>query len=273
MAVAATKEYILGKFAEVNAMTRKQRQEFMRDHYNATPGNLDPEEYDCKKCLNRGNIMVLDEDNDYQEHIVECSCMLIRRSIWSAKASGLYTRLRRCDFPGYAVKEKWQQEMKDTAKAFAKAEGKPWLLLCGQSGSGKTHLALAACGYKLAHRFETIRFLDWRNFNSLREDDPDKVSYQDALDKALKAPILFIDDLLKLEKGRTFYPSKEVEAAFQIINHRENQDLQTLISTELTPRQLLEVDEALGSRILKKARDYTCTVEKDVKKNHRLHTR
>ena len=58
--------------------------------------------------------------------------------------------------------------------------------------------------------------------------------------------------------------------AFEIIDHRERNNLITIISTEKTKNELLDIDEALGSRILDKARGYVLEVNRNRKKNYRL---
>ena len=222
-------------------------------------------DYDCPKCLNRELIAFLREDGN--PGFMDCDCKAVRRSIRAMKESGLEAVIRDLTFDRFQATEPWQKRILSGCQAYA-AEPKLWLLLCGQSGCGKTHLTLAAVGYRIFHRGQSVTFLDWRKFNTLRETRSEE--FYSLLKKAEAAQILFIDDLLKLEKTRTFHPAQELELAFQILNHRVNQAAITVISTELTPEQLLQMDEATGSRILHMTKQFKHTVSADPRKNHRL---
>ena len=266
MTIAYSQELISAKIAEFQVMTPEQRARIRMENYNRSAGTLDAQEYDCPKCMNRGHFQRLRKD--LSVYMEDCDCMAIRRSIWSAKNAELYDRLLQCDFPRFRTEAKWQQEMKQTALHWAMQANKEWLMLCGQSGCGKSHLTMAAVGYRIFHRSQRVTFLDWRKFNLARECDKER--FWEQLDKSEKAEILFIDDLLKLDSDRSFLPSPEKELAFQIINTRSNRSGITVISTELTPEQLLKIDQATASRLLSMAKQYKFTVSPDIKKNRRL---
>jgi DNA replication protein DnaC len=60
-----------------------------------------------------------------------------------------------------------------------------------------------------------------------------------------------------------------VNVAFEIINYRyNNPNLLTIISSELSEDELLDVDEAIGGRIYERAR--TFSIAKDRKRNYRI---
>ena len=67
-------------------------------------------------------------------------------------------------------------------------------------------------------------------------------------------PVLYIDDFLKC-KGE---PSTgDLNLAFELINGRyNNEKLRTIISTERSIENVLDFDEALGSRIYEKSKGY-----------------
>ena len=58
---------------------------------------------------------------------------------------------------------------------------------------------------------------------------------------------LYIDDLFKCGGEPT---SADKNFTFELLNYRYNNQLPTVISTELTPRQLGVLDGAVGSRIV-----------------------
>ena len=82
------------------------------------------------------------------------------------------------------------------------------------------------------------------------------------------ADILYIDDFFKTRRG-DFVSTADVNATFKIINYRYNEELATIISSELSLQQIVEIDEALGSRIAEMA-NHKIFIERDPKKNYRF---
>ena len=58
--------------------------------------------------------------------------------------------------------------------------------------------------------------------------------------------------------------------AFEIFNYRYNNRLSTIISTEKTPQELVEIDEATGSRIAEMCGKNIYAIRRDPKRNYRL---
>ena len=55
---------------------------------------------------------------------------------------------------------------------------------------------------------------------------------------------------------------------FYILNDRYNSGLATIISSEKTINEILGIDEAIGSRIVERAKEFITNIEK--KDNYRL---
>ena len=63
-------------------------------------------------------------------------------------------------FEAYKATEPWQKLIKDGARAYAESmDG--WFLICGQPGSGKTHLCTAIARQRLLAGDE-VRYMPWR---------------------------------------------------------------------------------------------------------------
>lgn len=236
------------------------------DSYNKTVGDLTG--YDCSKCINRGRYATHKEGGGVS--FVECDCMKIRRCIQKMEASGLREVIRDWTFEAYKDSESWQTTIKQGAMAYAdKLEG--WLLFCGQSGSGKTHLCTAVCRRRLLDGDE-VRYMPWRQ--DVRElKSMDSSAQVEALKKLQIVPILFIDDLFKAGRaadGSCNPTAADINIAFDIINYRYTQKLPTIISTERTPAELVEIDEAAGGRIVEMAQGNTYLIEKKQGRNYRL---
>lgn len=127
------------------------------DTINTTPGNLTG--FDCPKCLNRGTVAVPREDGSI--FMRECDCMKIRRCVWEMEKSGLKNIIKEKTFDTFRDTEPWQTTIKQAAMSYA-SNPEGWLLLCGQSGSGKTHLCTAVCRHRLLSGDE-VRYMPWRD--------------------------------------------------------------------------------------------------------------
>lgn len=240
------------------------------DTINNTPGNLTG--HDCSKCLNRGTIAVPRDDGSF--YTKDCDCMKIRRCVWEMERSGLKNIIREKTFETYNDAESWQKAIKAGASAYAeKPEG--WLLFCGQSGSGKTHLCTAVCRHRLLAGDE-VRYMPWRDkIVELKAVSLDSDRRAEIINGFKTAQILYIDDLYKVGKavdGSCNPTGADISLAFEIVNHRYINHLPTIISTEKTPQELVEIDEATGSRIIEMAGSNVFSISKDTKRNYRLRT-
>lgn len=178
--------------------------------------------------------------------------------------SGLADAIKKLTFKSFKVDSTWQRQMLNNAWNYAKnPEG--WLMFCGQSGSGKTHLCTAVAGRFLRHGIPVKR-LRWRldsaklkaNYTSAEEAHNELMRY-------INAPCLFIDDLFKGSLTET-----DVKVAFALIDGRYSWNSKTLITTELTVEELLAIDEAIAGRIVEKCGNNLITIEKNRDKNIRL---
>lgn len=238
------------------------------DTINGTPGNETG--YDCPKCKNRGFNAIPREDGSVS--FADCSCKKIRRCVRRMEASGLKNVIRDLTFEKFYAEEPWQQTIKAAAEEYAdKPEG--WFVLCGQSGAGKTHICTAICRKLLLDGQEVI-YMPWRDdIAELKSLSLDNEHRSEKLRTLKNAQVLYIDDLFKIGKatdGSSNPTSADVSTAFEILNYRYNNRLPTLISTEKTPAELVDIDEAVGSRIAEMAGAYKITVSRDMKRNYRL---
>lgn len=238
------------------------------DTINRTPGELSG--YDCPKCLNRGNIAIPKDDGGIS--VRECDCMKIRRCVWEMEKSGLKNIIREKTFDAFTATDEWQKAIKAGAMAYAdKPSG--WLLFCGQPGSGKTHLCTAVCRHRLLAGDE-VRYMPWRDkIAEIKAMSLDNERRAEILQGFKTAQILYIDDLFKVGRaadGSTNPTGADVGLAFEIINHRYINHLPTIVSTEKTPQELVEIDEATGSRVIEMSGDNVYSIGRDTKRNYRL---
>jgi len=122
------------------------------------------------------------------------------------------------------------------AKAFA-TEPKGWLVLVGPSGCGKTHLA-AAIGNERLSQNQPVFFITTPDLlDHLRSAfSPDsEISYDELFNRVRNASLLILDDL----GAQTSTPWAK-EKLDQLLNHRFNSELPTVIVTIVPIEQLEE---------------------------------
>ena len=79
----------------------------------------------------------------------------------------------------------------------------------------------------------------------IKQNMMDSVYYNKMMNRYKSARVLFIDDLFK---GKI--TDSDVNIMFELINHRYFNNLPVIISSECSVGRLLDVDEALGSRLV-----------------------
>lgn len=124
---------------------------------------------------------------------------------------------------------------------FAKSP-ESWLILIGDNGSGKTHLAAAIVNYRYQHKEPALfvvvpDFLD--HLRSAFKPDSE-ISYDQLFESVKNTPLLVLDDF----GSHSSTPWAE-EKLFQVINYRYNAKLPTVITTNLEQE---EMDDSILAR-------------------------
>lgn len=241
------------------------------DAYNNTPGSLS--NYDCKECLNKGIIYVVSEEEWYgnpgfEIRSRECKCMKIRSELRRLKSSGLYRLAKRNTFNNFKATKDFQKSIKKAAQEFVKTPGEDWFFIGGQPGCGKSHICTAIVS-ALIKAGMNARYMVWtEDAPTLKQFINDK-SFDNLIKPYYTVDVLYIDDFLKTRQSESV-STADVNMAFKIINHRYNAGLITVISSELSVKRIIEIDEALGSRLAQMTNKYDLYVEADPGKNYRF---
>jgi DNA replication protein DnaC len=129
-----------------------------------------------------------------------------------------------------------------TAMTFAE-DPRDWIVIAGQTGRGKTRLAAAIGNYARDAGKQVMFVVVPDLLDRLRSayNPQNPASFDTMFDQVRNAPLLVLDDL-GAQSGTPWADEK----LFQLINHRYNACLPTVITTNLTVRDL---DARLASRL------------------------
>lgn len=178
------------------------------------------------------------------------------------RESGLDRMISEKRFDNFTVKDKWQERARNMCMDFAD-NPKGWLLLSGQSGSGKTHLCTAVAK-SLIDKGMIVTYVLYRDsMTKLKPMNGNSYDAERLMRKLKNAEVLYIDDLFK--GGVT---DADVRLMFELIDHRYRAKSITIISTELTIDDIEEVDEAIAGRIMELSKKVM--IKKDKIRNFRF---
>ena len=202
--------------------------------------------YQCEKCSDTGFVGTR-----------MCSCfkeMLITENI---RSSGMGMLIEKQSFENFSLDryknspdEYRRMELNfNVAKEFADnfGEGGKNLLFIGKTGTGKTHLSTAIAKKVIEKGFEVL-YDSAQNIVTAYEDDRFKSGYgpyEPKGTKYIECDLLIIDDL-----GTEFVNQFTVSCLYNLLNTRQNKNLSTVISTNLTAEELArKYEDRIYSRL------------------------
>ena len=130
---------------------------------------------------------------------------------------------------------------------FAKSpEG--WLVLMGETGCGKTHLAAAIVNYQYQANKPALFVVVPEFLDHLRStfNPESKVSYDQVFESVKTSSLLVLDDF-----GEQSTTSWAREKLYQVVNYRYNAHLATVITTRYSIEEIYkEIDSSISSRMI-----------------------
>lgn len=246
----------------------------MCDIENAKEGNKHLfDGYNCSICKNKGAIYDVYQNGDKFEIVqIPCKCEKNRKTMRALKRSGLESVVHDFKFENYETKEPWQKTALETAKRYAENYKEHWLFMGGASGRGKTHLCTAAA-IALLKKGDEVKYMLWRDEARRLKSMVNDPEYNSEIQYYKAVDILYIDDLFKTGRGvgkSAQMPTEaDINLAFEIINSRAMRKKPTIISSESTLLDLMDIDEAIGGRIKQMCGEYFFNIGSKNTKNYR----
>lgn len=127
------------------------------------------------------------------------------------------------------------QQVFDACRAFAD-NPRGWLVLAGDYGCGKTHLAAAIANEQLERAHNEVMFVvtpDLLDYLRASFSPQTTTPYDRRFDEIKRTPILVLDDL-----GTESATAWVREKLFQLLNYRYSANLPTVLTTTSTPERI-----------------------------------
>lgn len=207
----------------------------------------------CPVCKGAGYLRHdVDVDDPRFGQLVACECT--RRDLERRRRERLIEgsnlgALRRLTFDSFILKfrdgtppPRTPDAAYRVARAYAE-NPQGWLVLFGAFGTGKTHLAVAIANYRISLGEPAVFIVVPDLLDHLRStfSPSSEIAYDDLFETVRNTSLLILDDL----GSQTSTPWAQ-EKLYQLLNHRYNRALATVITTNLNPD---DIEPRLRSRI------------------------
>lgn len=157
-------------------------------------------------------------------------------------------------FETYTTEHEWQKHFKAQAiKYVNEFDHKKWFYIAGETGAGKSHLCTSIV-FGLASKGISTRYISYPEFLSRMRNNI--ASAGDMIVGVKNADVLYIDDFLKTIGNTGEVTTFEGRQIIDLVWYRFNNNMPTIISTELKLSQLENIDSALRGRILEASGEF-----------------
>ncbi|MCM1365240.1 MAG: ATP-binding protein [Faecalibacterium sp.] len=246
---ADAEEYVR-KLSVKSLQVQKRRKEVLKNA--GFPDDYLDVKYTCPICQDTGS---------HDGYYCECYKQLIRETARNELA--VSSTLKKSTFESFSLDYypdvidtilgiSQREQMSDVfeycreyAKNFSKKSC--GIIMLGQTGLGKTHLSLAIAG-EVIDRGYNVYYNSVQNImDRLQKEHFGRGTFDESISESLfESDLLILDDL-----GAEFVTQFTVAELYNIINTRINNDLPTIISTNLTMREIEEkYTHRIASRIV-----------------------
>lgn len=230
--------------------------------------------YECGICRDTGYIY-----NPETMSGRPCKCLEAKKSKAILEKCGISEVFKNKTFENYTTQNSETERLKNIAVRYVKrfeedAEKSPSIGFFGQSGVGKTHLTIAIAN-ELMKRNIAVRYMPYiekiTELKNLNRSGNTLEDFNRLINDFKTVKVLLIDDLFKSAKnysGEVNY--NDVRIMMDIVNYRCLKGLSIVFSSEYTPYEIINIDEALGGRIIEMCGENIAVVKKDIRLNYRF---
>lgn len=200
-----------------------------------------------------------------------CECRTVKETKRMLKESGLDKAFQDKTFNNFIAKDQTFKKAKELAKNYAEnfevfsQQDNHSIAFLGQVGAGKTHLSIAI-GRELIKKRIPIIYMQYRiDISRIKMNMIEQDFYYKQIRKFQEASVLIIDDLYKGKINNS-----DINIIFEIINYRYLNKLPLIISSEKNYNQILDFDEAIGTRIMEMCKERSVIFNNDARLNYRI---
>lgn len=217
----------------------------MRMRENLGSGKLaEPLElkYECEKCKDLGYIETV-SDTGYEIY-KPCTCQIKKQNERNMQRANYKKAFENKNFDNYKSYNKGTEALKEICIEFTKQEEARALLLLGNVGSGKTHLAVATLKEFAKNNYKVNAVNYTELVRKLSSVGNDQEAYYNILGRYISTRVLLLDDLFKGQVSPA-----NIKQMYELINKRYEDNKFTIITSEYNFEKLLDLDEAIASRL------------------------
>ena len=222
----------------------------------------------CPLCNGVG--FIITEQNGYI-YANPCECTLKKDNLERLKLSGINPDIfNKQNFDTFKIDDAYQKDMKDKGMRFCNQEERKFFYAGGQVGCGKTHLCTAVLKnfYDKAYPFKYVVY--GAVISELKALSNEYEDYTKLMSNLCEVKVLYIDDLFKGAINEGKINNADVKHVFKLINERYINQKITIISSEYWLDEVMNFDEAIGSRIKQMCGGFVCNIKREKERNQRL---
>ena len=248
---------------EFKKLSREEMLDIIIKESNEEVDEVGMEKIPCDKCHGKGVIYSKADDTLWWK-TEPCTCSKSRRALDYVDRMGLTELVRASTFDRFIADNDFTKTIKSKVTDYLKASDE-WLYLGGQSGCGKTHLAMAVFG-QLVKRQKAPRIMLWiQDSQRIKSLVTDEAEYDKAVRPLQTADYLIIDDFFNCVPTQA-----DIKLARTIIDYRYTNKLPTIITSELLLPELNDYDDAICGRIVERCGNFCIQIGQDMNKNYRM---
>lgn len=229
--------------------------------------------YECEHCKDTGRVTVIE-----QHHGIDCPVSYRCKYCWERReyrrmlaASGMGDAFNLLTFENFKSWNKEAALARATAMRYAiefedvEHTKQNSLALLGTVGAGKTMLGCCVLNDLLGRNIG-VKYVPYGEMvTTLKQNAMDEAKYWQLAGSYINARVLFIDDLFKGS-----YTEADLKHLYTVINSRYLAKRPIVVTSELTIKQMCDIDLAIGSRIAEVCSKHAFTFFSGLEGNYRL---